>query len=216
MTIELKIKWEALSWVEYSSGIEVLYLAKFFRDRKGTHKGIIRHALDEYRHAGYFRDFAKEFSSLSKLSVNINLTEVGGLKNSKFPICPSQLVDICTYLKVGEQRAWKSNEKLIDMCGNKKVLDALKIIQNDEANHESSLDLYLKKFPIKSYLFYLKHKIVFFFMDIQSSGIVCKVRDATDGRLVQLLFKLLPKKSLILTTNDDCLGKLIATKRSAV
>lgn len=213
---EKKIDWESLSWVEYSSGIEVLYLAKFFRKRKNTHKAIIRHALDEYRHGTHFRNFAKEFIGLNKINANISLTEIGGLKNSKFPILENQLIDVCAYLKVGEQRAWASNGALIALCEDKKIVNVLKEIQSDEANHESGLDSYLRQYPIKSKYYFYKHKLKFIFVDFTATGAVKQIKNITEEKILQLLFAILPQKSLSLIAHDSNLAQLITSKKNTV
>ena len=216
MSKDKHINWESLSWVEMSSGIEVLYLAKFFRGSQGTHSGILRHALDEYRHGSYFRDFAKRFSGLSKISSNINLTESGGLKNSQFPISANQLVDICSYLKIGEQRALKSNTDLINICVDEDVLIKLKEIQGDEANHERGLDGFLKKYPIRSRIYYIKNRIKFFLVDFLSLGILTKMKNITDGRIIKMVYAILPEEALDLRANDESLEKSILNRFSSV
>jgi hypothetical protein len=68
--MEKMIDWESLSWVEYSSGIDVLYLAKYFRQNKKTHASIMKHALDEYRHGTHYRNLAKKYTGINKINTN--------------------------------------------------------------------------------------------------------------------------------------------------
>lgn len=206
------IDWESLSWVEYSSGIEVLYLAKFFRQNKKTHASIVKHALDEYRHGTHYRNLAKKYTSLNKISTNINLMETGGLKNTYFPINKNELVKICNYLKVGEQRAWESNKLLIELVKEKEIIKILNGIQNDERNHESGLDRYLNRYPIQSKLHYMYQKIRFKMVDLLNGGLIKKIRNLTDGKLIVLVMNLIPENSAVLKDDDACIADLYNKK----
>jgi rubrerythrin len=187
--MEKMIDWESLSWVEYSSGIEVLYLAKYFRQNKKTHASIMKHALDEYRHGTHYRNLAKKYTGINKISTNINLMETGGLKNTYFPINENELVKICNYLKIGEQRAWDSNKLLIKLVKDNEIIKILNNIQSDEKNHESGLDRYLKKYPIKTKFHYSYQKIRFKIIDLLNSKIIKKLKNFTDGKLIIMIME---------------------------
>ena len=206
------IDWESLSWVEYSSGIEVLYLAKFFRQNKKTHGSIVKHALDEYRHGTHYRNLAKKYTSINKISTNINLMETGGLKNTYFPINKNELVKICNYLKVGEQRAWESNKLLIELVKEKEIIKILNAIQNDERNHESGLDRYLNRYPILTKFHYMHQKIRFKMIDLLNSKLIKKIKNLTDGKLIVLVMNSIPENSAVLKDNDACIADLCNNK----
>ena len=126
------------------------------------------------------------------------------------------MVDICSYLKIGEQRALKPNIDLIKICFDEDLLIKLKEIQCDEANHERGLDRFLKKYPIRSRIYYIKNRIKFLVVDFLSLGILTKMKNITDGRIIQMVYAILPKGALDLKANDESLEKLILNRFSSV
>lgn len=190
-----KVDWMRLSNVETASGIEVLYAAKLFRDKKFLHKVILKHALDEYRHSSIFRSYAKKFQIVQKrLSSAQALLGDAGLANSPLKPNDKNILNTCCYLYVGEYRAIDFNnqtKKIIPK--NSEILNDIMEIEKDEERHAEGVKKFLKTNKFYKYIFYLlKFKFKYKLQRITKAAIVGKLQSKTTSFFAVSLFKLIP------------------------
>ena len=67
-----------------------------------------------------------------------------------------------------------------------------------------------------SYTFNQKNRIKFFLVDFLSLGILTKMKNITDGRIIKMVYAILPEEALDLKANDESLEKSILNRFSSV
>jgi|TARA_B110000003_G_scaffold36231_1_gene33286 rubrerythrin len=206
-----------LSYVEFSSGIEVLKTSYYFRGNKSLHKKIIIHALDEYRHSKTFREISKKSKENKKKSTPYMLIKDGGLEKSLLPGSKGDLDKICSYLYIGEIRAIKFNEEATKKTNNKNLKNILLEISNDEEGHAKGIWSYLKKRP-KIKIFYLLTliKLRFFFTNKAKLPILIRLQEKTLRWLSKTLFNKFPESVFKIKEQDLNLKSALKNSRELV
>jgi hypothetical protein len=194
------INWIRLSYVEMASGIEVYYVSKLFRNSPQLHKNILKHSLDEYRHSGIFRNFAKEDRSIENLDsipTPNYLIKTAGLGGSKLSLLEKNILKACAYLYVGEYRAIEFNNDCKKIINQEHMIKQIKEIEQDELGHASGVMRFMEKFPFYKYKHYiLLYKIRYFFQKIGKRGLVRNLQNKTIRFLASFLLSRLPKSIL--------------------
>jgi len=198
-----KIDWKRLSAVEMTSGIEVFYLSKLFRNNDLLHKKIIKHGLDEYRHSSIFYKYNKKFNkNLSTISSPHILINDAGLDKSPIDRLEKNIFKFCSYVYVGEYRALEFNNQATSIIKDKKILKDINIIENDELGHASGVMKYLEKFPKYKYIFYiLIFKIRYFFQRFKNFKIIRKLQNNSGIFMAKIVFKVFPASLFNLKKN---------------
>jgi hypothetical protein len=193
------IDWKRLSVVEMASGIEVIYLSKLFRDNPFLHKKIIKHALDEYRHSSIFYKYSKLYSyNNSNLSSAQSLIGLAGLGSSPVDREEKNIFKSCAYVYVGEYRALEFNNQATRLITNKKIIQDIKVIEDDEMNHASGVMKYLKTFPFYKYFGHILYfKFRYFFQKLKNRKIINNLQGKTGNFLAKNLFNLIPSSLFI-------------------
>ncbi len=191
---KIELDWFKLSQTEYASGIEVYHTSLFFKKDKIKQKFILNHALDEYRHSQYFYNLYKSSGQLEKISSPHAMVTYGGLNKSPFPCSRKNLVNICSYLYIGEIRAIEFVEKVKNQCKEKKIIDIFNIIEKDENNHAAGLKRFLEtknKFLVSIKI--KKIKVQFYFSDRKKFKLIAKLQLKAEIFFTKLLFKTFPQ-----------------------
>ena len=212
--------WKQMSLVEAASGIEVICVAKMFRDDPNTHKHILMHALDEYRHSSIFQNLSKKYQPnlSSQASTSHGLINVGGLDNSPFPATLLARDDICSYLYVGEKRALSFNSAAKSAANkNMEIVKILNDIELDEISHASGLKKYLdKRSKIKISLLVSKYYIRYFFADRKKPKFLGKVQQQLERLIVTTLFKVLPRGMVEIKAASNSLEAAIYRRKELI
>jgi len=218
MRASKKIDWFRLSNVELTSGIEVFYASKKFRDMPNVHSGILRHALDEYRHSGIFRNFWKEdlessFESDSIPTPNYILKNAG-LANSALDPLENNLFKICAYIYTGEFRAIEFNNDCKDIGLNNEMMLIIDLIEKDELRHAEGVMRYLKNFPLFKYFHYIiKYKTKYFFQKFNKAQVLKKLQHKTISFFARKLLSNIPYSILDFKNEKISLSKSIINAR---
>jgi len=191
---KIELDWFKLSQTEYASGIEVYHTSLFFKNDKKKQKFILKHALDEYRHSQYFYNLYKASGKVEKISSPHAIITYGGLNKSPFPSSRKNLINICSYLYIGEIRAIEFVEKVKNQCKDEKIIDIFNIIEKDENNHAAGLNKFLEtknRFLVSIKM--KKIKIQFYFSDRKKFKLIARLQKKAEVFFTKLLFKSFPQ-----------------------
>ena len=206
--------WNRLAYVEMASGIEVLYVAKYFRNHKSTHRVLLEHVLDEYRHGAVFRRLESTRNSWGKLTTNHKLLTLGGLEKSR-TYRNKNLTDMCSYLYIGEMRSIRFIDSLDLTRFDVDTRKQFNGIRLDEERHASGVNKYLKnKLKFKVAFYKAKHHLAYGATKARAFKVTAKFREFTEILIVKGLAKLLTRGLTDIASSKISLASALKSKNA--